>query len=90
MNTLKNLKLIGKLAIPVAILIAVSLGMVLLARSNLNTLDAITRDTVEVSAGRVIRVQQLAFAIDETTLIRYLDGFEAPDGEGEEVHTIME
>ena len=68
MNTLKNLKLISKLAIPVAILIAVSLGMVLLARSNLNTLDAITRDTVEVSAGRVIRVQQLAFAIDETTI----------------------
>ncbi|MFB0490588.1 methyl-accepting chemotaxis protein [Methylobacterium sp. OAE515] len=68
MNTLKNLKLISKLAIPVTILIAVSLGMVLLARSNLNTLDAITRDTVEVSAGRVIRVQQLAFAVDETTI----------------------
>ncbi|URD37635.1 methyl-accepting chemotaxis protein [Methylobacterium tardum] len=68
MNTLKNLKLISKLAIPVTILIAVSLGMVLLARSNLNTLDAITRDTVEVSAGRVIRVQQLAFAIGETTI----------------------
>ena len=68
MNTLKNLKLISKLAIPVAILIAVSLGMVLLARSNLSTLDAITRDTVEVGAGRVIRVQQLAFAIDETTI----------------------
>ena len=68
MNTLKNLKLIGKLAIPVAILIAVSVGMVLLARSNLSMLDAITRDTVEVSAGRVIRVQQLAFAIDETTI----------------------
>lgn len=31
-----------------------------------------------------------AFTIDETTLIRYLDGFEAPDGEGEEVHTITE
>jgi hypothetical protein len=31
-----------------------------------------------------------AFPIDEATLIRYLDGFEAPDGEGEEVLTVTE
>jgi predicted kinase len=31
-----------------------------------------------------------AFAIDEETLIRYLDGFEAPDGEGEEVLTVAQ
>jgi len=31
-----------------------------------------------------------AFTIDEATLLRYLDGFEAPDGEGEEVLTVTE
>ncbi|GJE11116.1 MULTISPECIES: methyl-accepting chemotaxis protein [Methylobacterium] len=68
MNLLKNLKLLGKLAIPVAILIGVALSMVLLARAKLNTLDQNTHDIVEINAARAIRVQQLAFAVDEMTI----------------------
>ena len=68
MNLLRNLTLLSKLAIPVAILIGVALSMILLARAKLNTLDQNTHDIVEINAARAIRVQQLAFAVDEMTI----------------------
>ncbi|AWN39224.1 methyl-accepting chemotaxis protein [Methylobacterium radiodurans] len=68
MRYLNNLRLTVKLAIPAAILIAVAVGMVLLARGSLGTLDQNTHDIVEVSAARTIKIQQLAFAVDETTI----------------------
>lgn len=68
MRFLNNLRLTLKLAIPAVVLIAVSVGMVLLARASLSTLDQNTHDIVEVSAARTIRIQQLAFALDEITI----------------------
>ena len=64
MNALDNLRLPVKLAIPAVLLIAVSIDMVVLARSSLGTLDRNTQEIVEVSAERAIRIQQLAFAVD--------------------------
>ena len=68
MRFLNDLKLAVKLAIPAIILIAVSAGMVLLARSSLGTLNQNTKDIVEFSVARTTRIQQLAFAVDETTI----------------------
>lgn len=68
MNIFRNLKLLVKLAIPVAVLIGVALGMVLLARAKFATLDENTHAIVALNAARVIRIQQLAFAVDETTI----------------------
>lgn len=68
MKLLGNLKLLAKLAIPAAVLIAVSAGMTLLARSSLSNLDANTQHIVDYSAQRAILALQLAVAADEATI----------------------
>ncbi|MCJ2024988.1 HAMP domain-containing protein, partial [Methylobacterium sp. J-067] len=68
MKSLNDAKLIVKLAVPVAVLIAVCVGMVSLARNSLATLDANTQEIVDHSARRAILVLQLAVAVDEATI----------------------
>ncbi|MCJ2138030.1 methyl-accepting chemotaxis protein [Methylobacterium sp. J-026] len=68
MKLLDNLKLLAKLAIPSVLLIVVSVGMILLARSSLSTLDANTQHIVDYSAQRAILALQLAVAVDEATI----------------------
>ena len=68
MKSLNDAKLIVKLAVPVAVLIAVCVGMVSLARNSLATLDANTQEIVDHSARRAILVLQLAVAVEEATI----------------------
>ncbi|AWN37706.1 methyl-accepting chemotaxis protein [Methylobacterium radiodurans] len=68
MNLFNNLRLPVKLALPVALLIAVSVAMILLARANLDSLDQNTRDIVDFNVARVVKIQQLAFAVNEITI----------------------
>ncbi|MGU3661819.1 methyl-accepting chemotaxis protein [Methylobacterium fujisawaense] len=68
MKLLDNLKLLAKLAIPGALLMAVSVGMIFLARNSLSNLDANTQQIVDYSAQRAVLVLQLAVAVDEATI----------------------
>ncbi|MGH1587303.1 methyl-accepting chemotaxis protein [Methylobacterium phyllosphaerae] len=68
MKLLNNLKLITKLAIPTVLLIGVTAGLVLLARSNLSMLDQNTQHIVDVTASRLVSALELANAIDEATI----------------------
>lgn len=68
MKLFNNLKLIAKLAIPTLLLVTVAAGMVLLARSNLSTLDQNTQQIVDVSAARAVLALQMSNAVDEATI----------------------
>jgi HAMP domain-containing protein len=84
MKILGNLKLLAKLAIPAAVLIAVSAGMILLARSSLSNLDSNTQHIVDYSARRAVLALQLAVAVDEATIREKNLIIErgGPDGQG--------
>ena len=68
MRTFNNLKLLGKLAVPSLILILVAVGLVVLARANLDTLGRNTTQIVDVRAARLSLAQQLALAVDEAVI----------------------
>ncbi|CAO4145191.1 methyl-accepting chemotaxis protein [Methylorubrum extorquens] len=68
MNIINNLKLLGKLAIPACLLMLVSSGIVLLARSSINSLEQNTQQLVDVNATRAITALQMALAVDEATI----------------------
>src|SRR3954451_2420850 len=52
MRALNNLKLITKLAVPVALFIAVTIGLIVFAKSSLDTLADATQQIVDVQAAR--------------------------------------
>src|SRR5919107_924458 len=52
MRALNNLKLITKLAIPVALFIAVTIGLIVFAKSSLDTLASETQQIVDIHAAR--------------------------------------
>ncbi|WP_262032532.1 methyl-accepting chemotaxis protein [Microvirga sp. Mcv34] len=52
MRVLNNLKLITKLTIPVAVFIAVTIGLIVFAKSSLDTLASATQQIVDVQAAR--------------------------------------
>lgn len=68
MRALNNLKLLTKIAIPTVLLVAVTIGLVLLARSGLETLANDTHKIVTVQAARRATALQLANAVDEATI----------------------
>ena len=68
MKALNNLRLLAKLTIPALLLVAVSTGLILLARSSLSTLDQNTKQIVDASAARAILALQIAFQVDEATI----------------------
>ena len=68
MRWFTNLKLIGKLAIPVALVALVAAGIVGLARNTLGQLQRGTQEVVDVRAARVITALQTALAIDEAVI----------------------
>ncbi|KQT73580.1 chemotaxis protein [Methylobacterium sp. Leaf465] len=68
MRMFNNLKLLGKLAVPSLILILVAVGLVVLARANLDTLGRNTTQIVDVRAARLSLAQQLALAVDEAVI----------------------
>jgi hypothetical protein len=68
MNIINNLKLLSKLAIPACLLMIVSAGIVLLARSSIDDLEQNTKKLVEVNAARAVTALQMALAVDEATI----------------------
>ena len=68
MRWFTNLRLLGKLAIPAAIVALVSAGIVVLARDKLDQLQRTTHEVVDVRAARVITALQTALAIDESVI----------------------
>ena len=68
MRAFNNLKLLGKLALPILILVLVALGLVALARSSLTALDHNTTQIIDLRATRVFVAQELAAAVDEAVI----------------------
>ncbi|HEV2544330.1 MAG TPA: methyl-accepting chemotaxis protein [Methylobacterium sp.] len=68
MRWFTNLKLLGKLAIPAALVALVATGIVVLARDTLERLEHTTQEVVDVRAARVITALQTALAIDEAVI----------------------
>ncbi len=68
MRWFTNLRLLGKLAIPAALVALVAAGVVVLARDTLDQLQRTTQDVVDVRAARVITALQTALAIDEAVI----------------------
>ncbi len=68
MTWFANLRLLGKLAIPAALIAIVSAGIVLLARDKITLLSQNTQHIVDVSATRATTALQMALALDEATI----------------------
>ena len=68
MTWFTNLRLLGKLAIPAAIVALVSIGIVVLARDKIDALERTTQQVVDVNAARAILAQQMALAVDEAVI----------------------
>jgi methyl-accepting chemotaxis protein len=67
MRALNNLKLLTKLAIPVTIFVAVTVGLIVLAMSGLNDMAQDTQDLVEQEVARQILTLQINSEVNETT-----------------------
>ena len=65
---LNNLRLLGKLAIPAAVMVIVSVGIILLARDRMATLSENTQSIVDVRAARAVLALQMNLALDEATI----------------------
>jgi methyl-accepting chemotaxis protein len=68
MRALDNLKLLTKLAIPVAIFVAVTVGLVTLAMSGLNRMAQDTQELVEQEVARQNLILQINAEVNETTI----------------------
>ena len=68
MRWFTHLKLLGKLAIPAALMALVSAGIIVLARDKLDQLERTTQQVVDVRAARVVTALQTALAIDEAVI----------------------
>lgn len=68
MSWLNNLRLLGKLAIPAAVMLIVSAGIILLARDKLATLAENTQHIVDVNAARAVISLQMNVALDEASI----------------------
>jgi methyl-accepting chemotaxis protein len=67
MRALNNLKLLTKLAIPVTIFVAVTVGLIVLAMSGLNDMAQDTQDLVEQEVARQMLTLQINSEVNETT-----------------------
>ena len=68
MRAFNNLKLLAKLAIPIAIFVMVSAGLVALAKSGLETMAQDTQELVEQEMAREYLVLKINAAVNETTI----------------------
>ncbi|NIX74996.1 methyl-accepting chemotaxis protein [Microvirga terricola] len=68
MRFLNNLSLVTKLAIPVVIFVAITISIIVLARSGLNTLTQNTEKLVEVDSARVTAIRSISAAMNEATI----------------------
>ena len=68
MTWFTNLRLLGKLAVPAAVMVIVSAGIILLARDRMATLADNTQSIVDVRAARAVIALQMNLALDEATI----------------------
>lgn len=68
MKRFNNLKLLAKLAIPAFMLVAVAVGLVILAKSSLGTLEHTAQQIVDVNTARVIEIMRIAIEVDEASI----------------------
>src|SRR5687767_9134903 len=68
MRYLNNLKLLTKLAIPVAVFVAIAIGLIVMAVSGLNYMSAETQDLVNSDAKRLSLVQSINTQINEASI----------------------
>uniref|UniRef100_UPI000DD574A4 methyl-accepting chemotaxis protein n=1 Tax=Microvirga flavescens TaxID=2249811 RepID=UPI000DD574A4 len=68
MRLLNNLRLLTKLAIPVTIFVAISVGLVVLAKTGLDSLARNTDDLVTTDAARLTHVRSINAAVNEATI----------------------
>ena len=68
MKMFNNIKLLGKLAVPTALVLAVAIGLVMMGRSGIERLKATTQEIVDVRATRVMVALQMANAVNEATI----------------------
>uniref|UniRef100_UPI000DD65A08 methyl-accepting chemotaxis protein n=1 Tax=Microvirga flavescens TaxID=2249811 RepID=UPI000DD65A08 len=68
MRLLNNLRLLTKLAIPVTIFVAISAGLVFLAKTGLDGMTQDTKDLVDFDAARLTYVRSINAAVNEATI----------------------
>ncbi|MFC4173423.1 HAMP domain-containing protein, partial [Microvirga sp. GCM10011540] len=68
MRLLNNLRLVTKLAIPVAIFVAIAVGLIALARGGLESLANGTQEIVQVDATRLKLILQLNADVNQATI----------------------
>lgn len=68
MNWFTNLRLLGKLAIPAAIVALVAVGIVVFALSKIEALEQTTQQVVDLNAARAITALEMALAVDEAVI----------------------
>ncbi|MGO4526703.1 HAMP domain-containing protein, partial [Microvirga sp. 2MCAF35] len=68
MRFLNNLKLIVKLAIPTAIFIAITIGLIAIAKNGLDTLSADTKKLTDVEAARLITILDINAEVNEASI----------------------
>ncbi|RDI49508.1 HAMP domain-containing protein, partial [Microvirga subterranea] len=68
MRLLNNMRLMTKLAVPVAIFVAISVGLIALARTGLETMATDTQELVEVDAARLRMLLQLSADVNQATI----------------------
>ncbi|HZH50594.1 MAG TPA: HAMP domain-containing protein, partial [Microvirga sp.] len=68
MRFLNNLKLLTKLAIPVTIFVAITVGLIAFAKVGVDRMSADTRELVEDDAARLARLLQIHAEVNEATI----------------------
>ncbi|WP_262030674.1 HAMP domain-containing protein, partial [Microvirga sp. Mcv34] len=68
MRFLNNLKLIFKLAIPTAIFVAITIGLIAIAKNGLDTLSADTKKLVNVESARLITILNINAEVNEASI----------------------
>ncbi|MBJ6126529.1 MCP four helix bundle domain-containing protein, partial [Microvirga splendida] len=68
MRFLNNLKLIVKLAIPAVIIMAITIGLVAIAKNGLDSLSADTRELAEVEAVRLATILKINSEVNEASI----------------------
>jgi methyl-accepting chemotaxis protein len=68
MRFLNNLKLIVKLAIPAAIFVAITIGLVVIAERDLGALSADTKELAEVDAARLTNILKINSHVNEASI----------------------
>jgi methyl-accepting chemotaxis protein len=68
MKLLNNLKLMVKLAIPAAIFVAITVGLVAIAKNGLDSLSADTKELAEVEAARLTTILTINSEVNEASI----------------------